>query len=150
MAATAGNKWAVEMNVVTANFRKVFTSAQNLNPPNSEDDHSEFKRRKNQLLCSMLSYTSNIISDGVRAIMMEKGEDKSLLFQALRGVEQLQREILQLGDPQALSFTTSCQSFHQEDFRCSNPLVLLLKLAMASRDAVKGRFYRSLVKTFAT
>ena len=74
-------------------------------------------------MSSLLFYTTQIISRGMRLVM--KYEVERTFCEVLQSVYMLQHEILLL----VTDFQTTCEQIHLEDFR-PNPLVLFLKMVL--------------------
>lgn len=135
MTASLAKKWAVEMDAVEENFRKLLNQATVLRGPLSGEEPDLYNRHKRQLVNSMLFYTTRIISDGMKFVM--EGNAPSILYEVLQKVHLLQQEILRFGTfPQ--DFKKTCEQFDLQDFRCPNPLVLFLKMALSSGNYISG------------
>lgn len=90
MTASFAKKWAVEMDTVEENFRKLLNRATVLGEPLSGEKRDLYHRHKCQLVNSMLFYTTRIISDGMKFVM--EGNAPSVLSEVLQKVHLLQQE----------------------------------------------------------
>lgn len=116
-------KWTVEMDRVVENFRILFDSATTREDPVALEELAVYRHRKHQLMSSLLFYTTQIISRGMRLVM--KYEVERTFCEVLQSVYMLQQEIFLL----VTGFQTTCEQINLKDFR-PNPLVLFLKMVL--------------------
>ncbi|KAI9888235.1 MAG: hypothetical protein M1814_000940 [Vezdaea aestivalis] len=132
MADTQANQWALEASTALDNFKKLVDQARQIEAAICETRPGLYIRRKFQLVFSLLLHINVMICDGMNFVL--KGMSTAGVSETLDHAYTLRQDLTTFGNLPKERKDIYLYFDDEKDFRCPNPLVLFLKLALESGE----------------